>query len=118
LIPFDNVVHSSFPSIPSDVVAHSSHPSIPFNDVAHSSSASIPFDADLLALQQNWYMYYYYRGSEIYVPSETFFPPNAPLPPLPPTYSLDDIGKSRGTGTYIPDMVNCYCFQTFLFILY
>jgi hypothetical protein len=114
LIPFDNVAHSSFPSIPSDVVAHSSHPSIPFNDVAHSSSASIPFDADLLALQQNWYMYYY-SGSDIYVPSETFFPPNAPLPPLPPTYSLDDIGKSRGTGTYIPDMVNCYCFQT-LFI--
>jgi hypothetical protein len=113
-IPFDDVAHSCFPSIPSDVVAHSSHPSIPFNDVAHSSSASIQFDADLLALQQNWYMYYY-GGSNIYVPNETFFPPNAPIPPLPPTYSLDDIGKSRGTGTYIPDMVNCYCFQT-LFI--
>jgi hypothetical protein len=71
------------------------------------------FDADMLAPQQNWYMYYH-RGADYYVPSQTFFHPN--VPPQP-TYGLDEIRKSRGTGTYIPDMVNCFCFQT-LFILY
>ncbi|GAU24460.1 hypothetical protein TSUD_319370 [Trifolium subterraneum] len=74
------------------LVAHTSSPSIPFDAVAHSSSSSI---------QQNWYMYYH-RGADLYVPRQTFFPPNAPPPP--PTYSLEDMGKSRGTGTYIPDM--------------
>ncbi|CAJ2641694.1 unnamed protein product [Trifolium pratense] len=95
--------HSSSPSIPFDSVAHSSSPLIPFDAVAHSSSSSLPFDADLLALQQNWYMYYH-RGADLYVPRQTFIPPNAPPPP--PTFSLEDIGKSRGTGTYIPNMTH------------
>ncbi|GAU24462.1 hypothetical protein TSUD_319390 [Trifolium subterraneum] len=101
--PFESVAYSSFPSIPFDSVVHSSYLSIPVDSVTHSSSSSLPFDADLLALQQNWYMYYY-RGADLYAPRQTFIPPNAPPPP--PTYSLEDIGKSRGTGTYIPDMTH------------
>ncbi|KEH35564.1 putative polynucleotide adenylyltransferase [Medicago truncatula] len=58
------------------------------------------FDADMLAPQQNWYMYHH-RSADYYVPSQTFFHPN--VPPQP-TYGLDEIRKSRGTGTYIPDM--------------
>jgi len=81
--------------------------------VAQPIPPSPQFDADMLASQQNWYMYYH-RGADIYVPSQTFFHPN--VHPQP-TYGLDEIRKSRGTGTYIPDMVNCFCFQT-LFILY
>jgi hypothetical protein len=61
--------------------------------IAHSSSSSI---------QQNWYMYYH-RGADLYVPRQTLFPPNAPAPL---TYSFEDIGKSRGTGTYIPNMTH------------
>ncbi|XP_058786609.1 uncharacterized protein LOC131661185 isoform X2 [Vicia villosa] len=65
--------------------------------VAPSSSPLIPFDADMLKVQQNW-LRYYHRGT---IPRQTFFHPNAPPQP---TYSLEETGKSRGTGTYIPDM--------------
>ncbi|KAL5075324.1 hypothetical protein RYX36_014308 [Vicia faba] len=66
---------------------------------APSSSPPMPFDADMLKVQQNWFRFYH--RSTALVPRQTFFHPNAPPPP---TYSLDEIGKSRGTGTYIPDM--------------
>ncbi|PNX93390.1 nucleotidyltransferase domain protein [Trifolium pratense] len=104
-IQFDGVAHSSYSSIAFDDVAYSSSPLIPFDDVAHSSFSSIPYDADFLALQY-WYMYYY-RSANIYAQSHAFSPPNAPPPPPPPpppTFGLEDIGKSRGTGTYIPDL--------------
>ncbi|XP_058767442.1 uncharacterized protein LOC131641143 isoform X2 [Vicia villosa] len=65
--------------------------------VAPSSSPLIPFDADMLKVQQNW-LRYYHRST---IPRQTFFHPNAPPQP---TYSLEETGKSRGTGTYIPDM--------------
>ncbi|CAK8567784.1 unnamed protein product [Lathyrus sativus] len=68
--------------------------------LAPSISPPIPFDADMLKLQQSW-LRCYHRGTDVYVPRQTFYHPNAPPHP---TYSLEETGKSRGTGTYIPDM--------------
>lgn len=53
-------------------------------------SPPIPFDANMLKLQQNW-LRYYHRGTNVYVPRQTFFHPNARSHP---SYSLDEIGKS------------------------
>lgn len=78
---------------------------------AHSISPSTPSEADMLALQQNWCMFYQ-RGTDLYVPGQTFYHPNASQA----TYSLEELGKSRGTGTYIPYMVNCFCSLTLLIL--
>ncbi|KAL9313765.1 hypothetical protein ACSQ67_019217 [Phaseolus vulgaris] len=61
----------------------------------HSSSPSRPSQDDILALsrQQNWSMFYQ-GGTDVYIPGQTLYHP---------TYSLEEGGKSRGTGTYIPD---------------
>ncbi|XP_004502847.1 uncharacterized protein [Cicer arietinum] len=69
--------------------------------IGQLNSPSTLFDADMLALQQNWYMYYH-RGTDLYVPRQPIFHPNPPQA----TYGLEEIGKSRGTGTYIPDMTH------------
>ncbi|XP_014490034.1 uncharacterized protein LOC106752782 [Vigna radiata var. radiata] len=63
---------------------------------AHSSSPSRPSQDDILALsrQQNWSMIYQ-GGTDVYIPGQTLYHPN---------YSLEEGGKSRGTGTYIPDL--------------
>lgn len=80
--------------------------------IGQLNSPSTLFDADMLALQQNWYMYYH-RGTDLYVPRQPIFHPNPPQA----TYGLEEIGKSRGTGTYIPDMVNGFCFLTSFILL-
>jgi len=63
----------------------------------HSSSSSRPSQDDILALsrQQNWSMFYQ-GGTDVYIPGQTLYHR---------TYSLEEGGKSRGTGTYIPDLV-------------
>lgn len=61
-------------------------------------------EGDFLALlaQQNWSMFYQ-SGTEVYIPRQT---------PFHPTYSLGEEGRSRGTGTYIPDLVYFLSYQT------
>ncbi|TKY73929.1 nucleotidyltransferase protein [Spatholobus suberectus] len=61
-----------------------------------ASSPSSPSHDDILALstQQNWNMFYQ-SGTDVYIPGQTLYHP---------TYSLEEGGKSRGTGTYIPDL--------------
>ncbi|XP_027903871.1 uncharacterized protein LOC114163765 [Vigna unguiculata] len=63
---------------------------------AHSSSPSRPSQDDIHALsrQQNWSMIYK-GGTDVYIPGQTLYHP---------TYNLEEGGKSRGTGTYIPDL--------------
>ncbi|XP_047147595.1 uncharacterized protein LOC124820026 isoform X1 [Vigna umbellata] len=63
---------------------------------AHSSSPSRPSQDDMLALsrQQNWNMIYQ-GGTDVYIPGQSLYHPK---------YSLEEGGKSRGTGTYIPDL--------------
>ncbi|KAI5446155.1 hypothetical protein KIW84_014127 [Lathyrus oleraceus] len=51
-------------------------------------SPPIPFDADMLKLQQNW-LRYYHRGTNVYVPRQTFFHPNARPHPNEATNALD-----------------------------
>ncbi|XP_027365847.1 uncharacterized protein LOC113872458 isoform X2 [Abrus precatorius] len=70
---------------------------------AHQSSPSSPSQADILALsmQQNWSMFYQ-TGTDVYVPGQTLYHPNV----SPRSYSLEERAKSRGTGTYIPDMAH------------
>ncbi|KAL2564816.1 hypothetical protein AAZX31_19G082700 [Glycine max] len=62
----------------------------------HSSSPSSPSQDDILAssTHQNWSMFYQ-GGTDVYIPAQTLYHP---------TYSLEGRGKSRGTGTYIPDL--------------
>ncbi|KAH1205001.1 hypothetical protein GmHk_16G045814 [Glycine max] len=62
----------------------------------HSSSPSSPSQDDILApsTQQNWSMFYQ-GGTDVYIPGQTLYHP---------TYNLEGRGKSRGTGTYIPDL--------------
>ncbi|XP_020212333.1 uncharacterized protein LOC109796896 isoform X2 [Cajanus cajan] len=61
-----------------------------------SSSPSSPSQDDIhaLSMQQNWNMFYQ-SGTDVYIPGQTLYHP---------TYSLEEGGKSRGTGTYIPDL--------------
>lgn len=75
--------------------------SMPFS--ADSNSPSTPSQTDMLMLstQQNWSMFYH-SGTNLYVPTQAFYHPNASQA----TYSLEEGAKSRGTGTYIPDMVS------------
>ena len=70
----------------------------------HSSSPSSPSQDDILApsTQQNWSMFYQ-GGTDVYIPGQTLYHP---------TYNLEGRGKSRGTGTYIPDLVCCLSSQT------
>ncbi|KAG5019344.1 hypothetical protein AAZX31_06G137500 [Glycine max] len=81
---------------------HSNSPSSPSqDDILALSTQQNWSEGDLLALstQQNWSMYYQsvYNG---YIPGQTLFHP---------TYNFEEGGRSRGTGTYIPDLnYNCY----------
>ncbi|KAK7410824.1 hypothetical protein VNO78_01959 [Psophocarpus tetragonolobus] len=62
----------------------------------HPSSPPLPSMDDILApsTQQNWNMCY--PGcTDVYMLGQTLYHP---------TYSLEERGKSRGTGTYIPDL--------------
>ncbi|KAK7410818.1 hypothetical protein VNO78_01953 [Psophocarpus tetragonolobus] len=47
-----------------------------------------------LQTQQDWSMFYQ-SGTDLYIPVHTLFHP---------TYSFEEGGRSRGTGTYIPDL--------------
>lgn len=78
-------------------------------------SPTSPSQADTLALQahQNWSMLYQ-RGTNVYAPKQAHYPPNSNASHAP--YSLEEAGKSRGTGPYIPDMV--YFFHYLYIYLY
>ena len=90
---------------------HSNSPSSPSqDDILALSTQQNWSEGDLLALstQQNWSMYYQsvYNG---YIPGQTLFHP---------TYNFEEGGRSRGTGTYIPDLVYCLSYQTLSIYLY
>ncbi|CAJ1974562.1 unnamed protein product [Sphenostylis stenocarpa] len=72
----------------------SSDDSVPHDDMLALSTQQNWSEGDFLALQQNWSMFYQ-SGNNIYIQAQTLYHP---------TYSLDEGGKSRGTGTYIPDL--------------
>ncbi|KAK7317023.1 hypothetical protein RJT34_00902 [Clitoria ternatea] len=63
------------------------------------AQASSPSSPSHLALskQPHWTMYYP-RGTDVYVPAQTLYHPSVPQV----TYGLEEMGISRGTGTYIP----------------
>ncbi|XP_061368053.1 uncharacterized protein LOC133311053 isoform X2 [Gastrolobium bilobum] len=95
-----HTAHPISPSPPSQadiLVPHTAYP------ISSSSSSQ----ADMLALstQQNCYMFYQ-TGTDVYVPipRQTLYHPNASQA----TYCLEERGKSRGTGPYIPDTHNTY----------
>jgi len=80
---------------------HSSSPAPPsHNDMLALSTQQSWSEGDFLTLQQNWSMFY---GSNVYIPRQTLYYP---------AYNLDEGVKSRGTGTYIPDLVCFLSYQT------
>lgn len=112
-IPFS--AHQIFPSSPSQVdVARQIFPSSPSQvDVARQMFPSSPSPVDVHAMpgQQNWSMVYQ-LGNDFYVPIHTFYHPHTSQQ-FEATFSAEEKGKSRGTGTYIPDMV---FFSPFIFL--
>lgn len=83
---------------------------------SHQIFPSSPSQVDVNALssQQNWSMIYQ-MGTDLYVPIQTYYLPNAPQQ-FEATYSVEEQVKSRGTGTYIPDMVFCFLYYFFAFL--
>ncbi|RDY07030.1 hypothetical protein CR513_08906, partial [Mucuna pruriens] len=79
------------------VTVHSSSPSPPSQDDIRSLPTQQNWsEGDVLGLtmQQNWSMFYQ-SSTDVYIPDQRLYHP---------TYSLEEGGKSRGTGTYIPDL--------------
>ncbi|KAG5019660.1 hypothetical protein JHK87_015515 [Glycine soja] len=62
--------------------------------IVDSSSLALPDDILASSTQQNWSLFYH-GGTDVYIPRHTLYHP---------TYNLEGGGKSRGTGTYIPDL--------------
>ncbi|ESW09614.1 hypothetical protein PHAVU_009G141900 [Phaseolus vulgaris] len=81
-------------SIPVTTVLSSSPSSPSHSDMFAISTQQNWSEGDFLTLQQNWNMFYQ-SGRNVYIPRQTLYHP---------TYSLDEGVKSRGTGTYIPDL--------------
>ncbi|KAG5049917.1 hypothetical protein HKD37_04G011234 [Glycine soja] len=61
--------------------------------IVDSNSPASPDDI-LAPTQQNWSLFYQ-GATDVYIPAQKLYHP---------TYSLEGGGKSRGTGTYIPDL--------------
>ncbi|KAK7353539.1 hypothetical protein VNO80_18988 [Phaseolus coccineus] len=93
---FDSQCLQPYPNYSMPVTTvHSSSPSSPsHNDMFAISTQQNWSEGDFLTLQQNWSMFYQ-SGSNVYIPTQALYHP---------TYSLDEGVKSRGTGTYIPDL--------------
>ncbi|KAH1193890.1 Poly(A) RNA polymerase cid14 [Glycine max] len=92
-----------YPNYAMPVTTVPSHfPSPPHQDNILALSTQLNWsegDFPALSAQQNWSMFYQ-SGTNVYIPGQTLFHP---------TYSLGKGGRSRGTGTYIPDLsYNCY----------
>ncbi|TKY73930.1 hypothetical protein E2542_SST02689 [Spatholobus suberectus] len=91
-------VHSSSPSSSSqdDILALSTQQNWSEGDALALLTQQNWSEGDALALstQQSWSMFYQ-SGTEVYIPGQTLYHP---------TYSLEEGGKSRGTGTFIPDL--------------
>lgn len=95
-----------YPNYAMPVTTVPSHfPSPPHQDNILALSTQLNWsegDFPALSAQQNWSMFYQ-SGTNVYIPGQTLFHP---------TYSLGKGGRSRGTGTYIPDLVDFLSYQT------
>lgn len=100
---FDSQYVQLYPNYSMPVTTvHSNSPSPPSHDDMLALSTQQNWSGgDFLTSQQNWSMFYQ-SGSNVYIPGPTLYHP---------TYSLDEGIKSRGTGTYIPDLVCCLSYQ-------
>jgi len=101
---FDSQYDQLYPnnSMPVTTV-HSNSPSSPSHDDMLAPSTQQNWsEGDFLTSQQNWSMIYQ-SGSNVYIPAQTLYHP---------AYTIDEVVKSRGTGTYIPDLVCCVFYQT------
>ncbi|XP_047158248.1 uncharacterized protein LOC124828895 [Vigna umbellata] len=93
---FDSQYVQQYPNYSMPVTTvHSNSPSPPSHDDMPALSTQQNWsEGDFLTSQQNWSMFYQ-SASNVYIPGPTLYHP---------TYSLDEGVKSRGTGTYIPDL--------------
>lgn len=89
--------------------------SMPFAAYQFFPSSPSQIDVHALSTQQNWSMFYQ-MGTDLYVPIQTFYHPNASQQ-FEATFSVEEKGRSRGTGTYIPDMVFFELFSYLAFLV-
>ena len=84
--------------------------SMPHTLFSNSPPSPSQADAHVQWLQQNWNLFYQ-RGLDVCIPRQTLYLPNASQL-SDAAHNVRENGKSRGTGTYIPDLV-CVFFLFF-----
>ena len=99
---YSGLLHGQwYHSYPLPVPPQSSLPSSP-SQIKQKSSRDVP--PQLLQSKQNIFSQ---RGTEVFFPRQKCYPYASPVHVA--ISGIDTMRKSRGTGTYIPDMVYLFC---------